>query len=93
MNHIEKIKQEFGHGQRCIGTAITLTNAAVSELYGQTGYDFAWIDCKHSAMSLADSRSSNQTRLGSRADGLQPRLTERTRRMRPCRWPQTGYPI
>lgn len=55
MNHIETIKQKFGHGQRCIGAAITLTGAAVSKLHGPTGYDFVWIDCEHSAMNLADS--------------------------------------
>lgn len=54
MNHIEKIKAKWAGQQLCIGANISFTDAAVSELYGEAGYDFVWIDCEHSAMSKAD---------------------------------------
>ena len=54
MNHIEKVKDKWSRGECCIGTAASLTDAAVSELIGQAGYDFVWLDCEHSALSLSD---------------------------------------
>jgi len=54
MNHVDRIKEKFSRGELCIGAAAALTDAAVSELYGEAGYDFVWIDCEHSAMSLVD---------------------------------------
>jgi len=54
MNHIEKIKDKWLRGELCVGSAVALTDAAVSELFGEAGYDFVWIDCEHSAMSHAD---------------------------------------
>ena len=53
MNHVEKIKDQWNRGELSLGTAVALTDAAVSELFGEAGYDFVWIDCEHSAMSLS----------------------------------------
>ena len=54
MNHVEKIRAKWDRGELCLGTAVALTDAAVSELFGEAGYDFVWIDCEHSAMTPAD---------------------------------------
>ena len=54
MNYVEKIREKWARGELCVGTNAALTDAAVSELFGEAGYDFVWIDCEHSAMSLAD---------------------------------------
>jgi 2-keto-3-deoxy-L-rhamnonate aldolase RhmA len=54
MNNSEKIKEKWARGELCIGTNVAFTDAAVSELFGEAGYDFVWIDMEHSAMSLAD---------------------------------------
>ena len=54
MNHAEKIKEQWRRGELSIGTAVSLTDAAVRELLGEAGYDFVWIDCEHSAMTPPD---------------------------------------
>ena len=54
MNHVEKIRKKWAQGELCVGANVALTDPAVSELYGEAGYDFVWIDCEHSAMSLSD---------------------------------------
>ena len=51
MNQIEKIRDQWKRGELSLGTAVALTDAAVSELFGEAGYDFVWIDCEHSALS------------------------------------------
>ena len=53
MNKIEKIRDQWQRGELSLGTAVSLTDAAVSELFGEAGYDFVWIDCEHSAISLS----------------------------------------
>jgi 2-keto-3-deoxy-L-rhamnonate aldolase RhmA len=54
MNHIEKIREKWNRGELCIGANISMTDATVSEIYGEAGYDFVWLDCEHAAMSVAD---------------------------------------
>ncbi len=53
MNQIEKIRDQWKRGELSLGTAVALTDGAVSELFGEAGYDFVWIDCEHSAISLS----------------------------------------
>ncbi len=54
MNHVERIRRKWAQGELCVGTVVALTDATVSELFGEAGYDFVWLDCEHSAMSLSD---------------------------------------
>ncbi len=54
MNQIEKIRAKWSRNELCLGTSVSLTDPAISELYGESGYDFVWLDCEHSAMSKAD---------------------------------------
>ena len=46
MNKIQKIRDQWKRGELSLGTAVALTDAAVSELFGEAGYDFVWIDCR-----------------------------------------------
>ena len=52
MNNVEKIKEKWARKELCIGTNVAFTDAAVSELFGEAGFDFVWIDLEHSAMSV-----------------------------------------
>ena len=52
MNNVERIKEKWERKELCIGTNVAFTDAAVSELFGEAGYDFVWIDLEHSAMSV-----------------------------------------
>ncbi len=54
MNHTTCIREKWSKGQLCVGTQITLAEATVSELYGEAGFDFVWIDMEHSAMTIVD---------------------------------------
>ena len=54
MNHTPRIREKWANGQLCIGTCVTMTDATVSELIGEAGFDFVWIDMEHSAMTLVD---------------------------------------
>ena len=54
MNHTPRIREKWSKGQLCVGTAASLADAAVSELYGEAGFDFVWIDMEHSAMTIVD---------------------------------------
>jgi 2-keto-3-deoxy-L-rhamnonate aldolase RhmA len=54
MNHLDKLKSKWQRGELCFGSNTALTDAAVSELFGEVGYDLVWIDMEHSAMSTAD---------------------------------------
>jgi 2-keto-3-deoxy-L-rhamnonate aldolase RhmA len=54
MNHVERIREKWRRKELCIGTCAAFTDAAVSELFGEAGYDFVWIDLEHSAMGVAD---------------------------------------
>lgn len=54
MNHTPRIRDKWANRQLCIGTTATLSDPTVSELIGEAGFDFVWIDMEHSAMTLAD---------------------------------------
>ena len=54
MNHTPRIREKWSKGQLCVGTSASLADAAISELFGEAGYDFVWIDMEHSAMTIAD---------------------------------------
>ncbi len=52
INNLEKFKTKMASGKMCIGTVITLSDPAVSELAGDAGMDFTWIDAEHSPHTL-----------------------------------------
>jgi|SaaInlStandDraft_7_1057024.scaffolds.fasta_scaffold60467_2 2-keto-3-deoxy-L-rhamnonate aldolase RhmA len=47
INHVDRFRARIASGQPCIGTGITFSDPAISELVGDAGYDFTWIDMEH----------------------------------------------
>jgi 2-dehydro-3-deoxyglucarate aldolase/4-hydroxy-2-oxoheptanedioate aldolase len=68
-NNAERIRQKWSAGELCIGTQVGLIDAAVSELFGEAGYDFLWIDMEHSPVTLADAAGHVRA---ARASGTAP---------------------
>ncbi|MFA6929911.1 MAG: aldolase/citrate lyase family protein [Lentisphaeria bacterium] len=52
INNLEKFKAKMTAGRMCVGTVITLSDPVVSELAGDCGMDFTWIDAEHAPFSL-----------------------------------------
>lgn len=52
INNVERFKEKIRSGGVCVGTGIGLSDPSVSELSGQVGYDFLWIDMEHPPMDL-----------------------------------------
>ena len=52
MNSLDKFLAKIAAGKICIGSGITFTDASVSELLAEVGYDFAWIDLEHSSLTV-----------------------------------------
>ncbi len=52
VNNLEKFKAKMQNGKACIGCVITLADPAVSELAGDAGFDFTWIDAEHAPHTL-----------------------------------------
>jgi len=64
LNHIDKLKDKWNRGEVCIGTAVQLTDSTISELLGEAGYDFIWVDCEHSSLGLTDTLNHLRTARG-----------------------------
>ncbi len=54
INNFEKFMTKVSSGNCVTGMVITLTDPAVSELAGDAGFDFTWIDMEHSPLSIND---------------------------------------
>lgn len=52
INNLEKFKAKMARGKMCLGTVITLSDPIVSEMAGDCGMDFTWIDAEHAPFSL-----------------------------------------
>jgi 2-keto-3-deoxy-L-rhamnonate aldolase RhmA len=52
LNNIERFRERIAAGKLCVGTGITFSDPAVSELAGEVGYDFTWIDMEHGPIDL-----------------------------------------
>ena len=52
INNLEKFKAKMARGKMCLGTVITLADPIVSEMAGDCGLDFTWIDAEHGPFSL-----------------------------------------
>lgn len=53
INHVDRFRACIAAGELCVGTGITFTDPAISELIGDAGYDFTWIDMEHCPIDLA----------------------------------------
>ena len=54
INNLQRFKDRIAAGQVCVGAAITFVDPAVSELFGDAGYDFIWIDTEHCPLGLQE---------------------------------------
>src|SRR5437879_8800087 len=52
INNLDKFKARIQSGRFWVGTDITFSYAAVSEIYGDAGYNFTWIDMEHGPFDL-----------------------------------------
>jgi 2-dehydro-3-deoxyglucarate aldolase/4-hydroxy-2-oxoheptanedioate aldolase len=52
INNNQKFKDKIRKGQVCVGSVITFSDPAVSELFAEAGYDFTWIDMEHHPIDL-----------------------------------------
>ena len=52
MNNADLFRERIRSGKICVGTAITFSDPAVSELVAEAGYDFTWIDMEHAPLDL-----------------------------------------
>ena len=50
VNNIERLRDRMASGQVSIGAGVSFSDPVVSELYGDAGYDFSWIDMEHSPL-------------------------------------------
>jgi len=53
INNIDRFKAKIARDELCVGTSITFTDPAISELVGDAGYDFTWIDMEHCPIDIS----------------------------------------
>lgn len=49
---MNKLKAKLQAGNTCLGTHISLNDPAITELTGNIGFDYLWIDTEHTAIGL-----------------------------------------
>lgn len=49
---METLKNKLKNGVTAVGTHVTLTDSQITELVGNLGFDYIWIDTEHSVLSL-----------------------------------------
>lgn len=52
INNLERFRAKIAAGTTCVGTVISLSDPAVSELAGEAGFDFTWIDMEHTPQTI-----------------------------------------
>jgi len=50
MNAIQRIREKIARGEVVLGTHVSLTDPAITELLGLVGFDALWIDTEHTAI-------------------------------------------
>lgn len=51
---MSRLSDKLASGQTAIGSHISLCDSAVTEMMGDVGFDYLWIDTEHTSMSLQD---------------------------------------
>jgi len=54
INHLDRFRSVIDAGDTARGCVLTSTDAALAELAGECGFDFAWIDFEHSPLAITD---------------------------------------
>ena len=52
MNNLDLFRKKLADGKLCIGMAIDMSDPRVSEMIGELGYDWSFIDMEHSMLDL-----------------------------------------
>ena len=52
INNVEQFRAKIARGEVCVGTPISFSDPAISELFGDAGCDFTWIDMEHCPIDL-----------------------------------------
>lgn len=52
VNNLEKFRRNLEGGKLCLGMVISLSDPTVSEIAGDAGFDFSWIDMEHAALNI-----------------------------------------
>ena len=52
INNLQKFRNKVASGKICVGTVITFSDYAVSELAADAGFDFTWIDAEHAPHTI-----------------------------------------
>lgn len=52
MNNLAGFRAKLEQHQTCIGCCVTLSDPAISELIGELGFDFTWIDGEHAPLNI-----------------------------------------
>ena len=53
INNVDRFNAKIARSELCVGTSITFTDPAISELVGDAGCDFTWIDMEHCPIDIA----------------------------------------
>ena len=52
INNVDRFKEKIARGELCVGTTVSFTDPAISELIGDAGYDFTWVDMEHCPIDI-----------------------------------------
>ncbi len=52
INNVELFRAKIAGGGFCVGTPVSFSDPAISELFGDAGCDFTWIDMEHCPIDL-----------------------------------------
>lgn len=66
---MNKLREKLNSGKTAIGSHISLSDSSVTEIMGDMGFDYLWIDMEHTSMSREDLRNHF---VAARATGVSP---------------------
>jgi len=66
---MNKLREILNSGRTAIGSHISLADSTVTEIMGDIGFDYLWIDTEHTSMTLEDLRNHL---VAARATGVSP---------------------
>ena len=52
INNVDRFKEKIARGELCVGTTVSFNDPAISELIGDAGYDFTWVDMEHCPIDI-----------------------------------------
>ena len=48
------LREKIEKNEKTLGTLVALTDPSITEIFGNVGFDFIWVDTEHTAMSYKD---------------------------------------